>query len=392
MIESTEFAEIRKDLESSDIITKRITLDNIDISEEDIRNDSITVFGSRVSVSGSFFRKLAMLVNVNSTLASQFMKNNDEGIYAMLVNSIKKYKSIKNEKEKEVFLLVADPYSKCIVDIVKDKGGRMSMSSICDVTERILNDNPYMQLETIDGRGGGNVNFNFINENEVTFPEAGKDEAFKFGFSMTTTPTTTGISLYNHRLICTNGMTANLGQGAMSDANKYNEKFTMRSLGSNNLDKFFNKLNRFQDCGFQPEAFSSQLLTAINTKASLAEVEQAMHTCYDAVDPKGMDTAALNLCYHKMAKEYFPGYGLALSRVSKKGYDTNLMKPKQKSYIKTGMSVWDVVNSVTFLGSNNSTFNLYDNQKAGLKSIGGSLFAKNQKDGYDLQFAKYASL
>ncbi|MBC8297550.1 MAG: hypothetical protein H8E55_17375, partial [Pelagibacterales bacterium] len=148
MIESTEFAEIRKDLESSDIITKRITLDNIDISEEDIRNDSITVFGSRVSVSGSFFRKLAMLVNVNSTLASQFMKNNDEGIYAMLVNSIKKYKSIKNEKEKEVFLLVADPYSKCIVDIVKDKGGRMSMSSICDVTERILNDNPYMQLET----------------------------------------------------------------------------------------------------------------------------------------------------------------------------------------------------------------------------------------------------
>ena len=65
MIESTEFTEIRKDLESNDIITKRVTLDNIDITEDDIKNDTITVFGNRVSVGGSFFRKLAMLVNVN---------------------------------------------------------------------------------------------------------------------------------------------------------------------------------------------------------------------------------------------------------------------------------------------------------------------------------------
>jgi hypothetical protein len=391
MIESTEFAQIRKDLVDNDVISKRITLDNIDVTEEDIKIGSVTIYGKRVSVAPSFFRKLAMLINVNSSLASQFINNNDERIFALLVNAIKKYKTIKRDDEKDVFMLIADPASRCIIDIVKDKGGRMSMSSLCDVTERILNDHPYMNLETVDGRGG-NVSFNFINGNEVCFPEAGPDEAFKFGFSLNTTPTTTSLGLYNHRMVCTNGMTVNLGKGEISDANKFDEKFTMRSFGTDNLEKFFAKLKRFQDTGFQPAQFSSQLLSATKTKASLAEVELALQQCYDAVDPKGMDTALLNQCFAKMAKEYFPGYGLTMSRVDKKGYDVKIMSDKQKSYIKTGMSIWDVVNSCTFLGSNNTPYNLYDDHKSGLKRIGGNLFAKSQKDGYDLQFANYAAL
>ena len=136
MIESTEFAEIRKDLVDNDVISKRITLENIDVTEEDIKIGSVTIHGKRVSVAPSFFRKLAMLINVNSSLASQFINNNDERIFALLVNAIKKYKTIKKDADKDVFMLIADPASRCIIDIVKDKGGRMSMSSLCDVTEK----------------------------------------------------------------------------------------------------------------------------------------------------------------------------------------------------------------------------------------------------------------
>ena len=391
MIEAKEFETIRKDLIRNDVITKRITLDSIDISEDDIKNEMITVYGSKVSVNKSFFRKLAMVINVNSTLASQFIKNDDIKIYTMLINAIKKYKTIKKDAEKDVFTLIADPVSKCIVDIVKSKGGRMSMNSICDVTERILDEHSYMQLESVDS-GYGNVNFNFLNQKEVYFPKAGPDEAFKFGFSINATPTTTSIGLYNHRMVCTNGMTVNLGNGELSNENKFSEKFSIRSLDTESLQKFFNKLKSVKETGFQPSSFNDQLNAAINTKASLAEVHTALTNCYDAVDPKGMNTQDLNHCYSKIAKKYFPAYGLTINRVDKKGFDTKLMNDKQKTYIKTGMSVWDVINSVTFLGSNDSEFNFYDSNKAGLKSIGGRLFAKSQKGGYDLQFSDFSNL
>jgi len=54
------------------------------------------------------------------------------------------------------------------------------------------------------------------------------------------------------------------------------------------------------------------------------------------------------------------------------------------------MSVWDVVNSLTFLGSNNSGVPLENSHE--LKYSAGKLFAKGVKEGYDLEFAQYASL
>lgn len=391
MIETTEFQNIKKDLIKNDIITKRITLDNIDITEDNIKTETVTISGNTVPVKASFYRKLAMIINVNSSLVGQFIKNDDMKIYTLLIGAIKKYKSIKRDADKTEFTLIADPSSRRIIDIVKSKGGRMSMSSICDVTERILDDNPYMQLESVDN-GNGNVNFNFLNQKEVYFPKAGADEAFKFGFSINTTPSSTGIKLYNHRLVCTNGMAVNLGSGELSNQNQFSEKFAIRSLDSESLEKFFSKLKRVQETGFQPAGFNEQLTAAMETKASLAEVNSALASCYDAVDPKGMNTNDLNYCYSNIAKKYFPAYGLTLSRIGKKGFDANLLNDKQKSYIKTGMSVWDVINSLTFMGSNDTEFNLYDNQKSGLKSIGGQLFAKSQKGGYDLQYASLQSL
>jgi hypothetical protein len=66
------------------------------------------------------------------------------------------------------------------------------------------------------------------------------------------------------------------------------------------------------------------------------------------------------------------------------------LNDKQKSFIRTGQSIWDVVNSMTFLGSNNSGLQL-DN-KHQLKEDAGRLFGKGTKDGYDLQFAQFAQL
>ena len=79
-----------------------------------------------------------------------------------------------------------------------------------------------------------------------------------------------------------------------------------------------------------------------------------------------------------------------MARISKKGHDPLKMTDRQKAFVKTGMTIWDVVNSMTFLGSNNAGFPL-ENQHE-LKYRAGELFAKGTSQGYDLEFAQYANL
>ena len=59
-----------------------------------------------------------------------------------------------------------------------------------------------------------------------------------------------------------------------------------------------------------------------------------------------------------MARDFFHAYGNTMNRIKNKGADPYGLNEKQKSFIKTDMSIWDVVNSMTFLGSNNSGFEL----------------------------------
>ena len=89
-------------------------------------------------------------------------------------------------------------------------------------------------------------------------------------------------------------------------------------------------------------------------------------------------------------RNYFSGHSETMARIAQKGMDPYKLNEKQKSFIKTGQSVWDVVNSLTYLGSNNSGIEL--EHKHELKAEAGDLFAKGNRAGFDLQFAQYAQL
>jgi hypothetical protein len=91
-----------------------------------------------------------------------------------------------------------------------------------------------------------------------------------------------------------------------------------------------------------------------------------------------------------IARKYFHAHGDTLARIVRKGQDPSNLNDRQKQFIKTGMSVWDVVNSLTFLGSNNSGIPLENKHE--LKYTAGELFSKGVKEGFDLEFSQFASL
>lgn len=385
MIETQDFLKIKKNLIENDVLTKQITLDKIDVSENGIKEKYIKVEGNIVAVSSGFFPKMAKLINVNTKLASSFIKNDDQELYALLIKAIKQYKTIKTGATLDNYLLIADPVDHTVIDIVKGKsGGRLSMSSICDITEKILNDNSHMSLESA-GIHKGNASFNFINNNSIAFPDAGPDEEFKFGFSINTTPTTTKMSLYNQRLICSNGMRVNMGSGQIANAVNVADSFSLRSLSTGNLERFFNQIKTLNAQGFVPPSFKDALLRTQSTKASFAELESMvgiiMQQFPDQESAKD---------YKKLLDNYFPSFRAAVERAGKKGLNVYDMNQNQKSNIKTGMSIWDVVNNLTFLGSNNSEFDIIE--KESLKAHGGHLFNKALTTGLDLQYANLQTI
>ena len=386
MISSTEFAELRKELVRRDAVTKTLTLNQLDITPDGIKGDYLKVQGHIVSVNRGFWSKLAKTVNVNSALATSFMKNDDEVLYAMLIKAIKEYKTVRTSKSQEEYQLVADPETRTVYNIIKGGGnGRLSMETICDITDNILNDNPLISLESASSLGGV-TQFNFVNDNVIAFPDAGPDEEFKFGFTINTTPTTTGIELYNHRLVCTNGMRVNMGRGTIaSNVGNVSENFNLRSLKPGNIEQFMNNVKSLNAQGFIPTGFKETLLRTQNTKASFGELESAIALIMNEL-PDNENAKD----YKKLVSSYFPAYGMTVDKIRRNGLDIYEMNDRQKSNIRTGMSVWNVINNLTFLGSNKSEFNIGDRE--GLKSQGGRLFNKAMTTGLDLQYADLQSI
>lgn len=381
MIDTQEFSRLKTELVNNDVITKQITLDKIDVTEDGIKNGYIRVEGSVLSVGPGFFQKMAKLINVNTKLASSFIKNDDQALYAILIKAIKQYKTIKGSASMDKYLLIADPVNHQVLDIVKGKAsGRLSMSSICDITEKILNDNSHMSLESA-GIHRGAASFNFINDNAIAFPDAGPDEEFKFGFSINTTPTTTKMSLYNQRLVCANGMTVNMGSGQIANQVNVADSFSLKSLSTGNLERFFNQIKTLNATGFVPPSFKEALISTQDTRASFAEIENVVGTIMNQME----DTDNPKF-YKKLLDSYFPAFRHTVERAGKAGLDIYSMNSNQKSNIKTQMSIWDVVNNLTFLGSNKSEFDMVNKQA--LKTAGGQLFNKTLTTGLDLQYSK----
>ena len=387
MISSTEFLELRKELIKRDAVTKTVTLSQLDVTPDGIRDDYLKVQGRVVSVSRGFWSKLAKTINVNSALATSFMKNDDEALYAMLIKAIKEYKTVRTSKSNDEYQLIADPETRTVHNIVKGGGGsgRLSMETICDITDNILTDNPLISLESA-GSLGGETKFNFVNDTEIAFPDAGPDEEFKFGFTISTTPTTTGIELYNHRLVCTNGMRVNMGRGSIAGSlSNVSENFNLRSLRPGNIEQFMNNIKSLNAQGFIPTGFKDTLLRTQNTKASFGELESAI-----ALVMKELPDNENAKDYKRLVSNYFPAYGMTVDRIRNNGLDIYEMNDRQKSNIRTGMSVWNVINNLTFLGSNKTDFTIGDRE--GLKSQGGKLFNKAMTTGLDLQYADLQSI
>jgi len=388
-VSEEKFIEMRDMLSQSECAFKTVPLSSISISDDSLVNQTIKLAGSRVHVSPQFFKKLAVLLKMSQSLTSEMLKNSDGKLASTIMSGLKDYRG---KQGKSDVILVANPHTKEIIDICKpDNFRRMSNESVFDLTSKIMNEHGNLSIETIDfSSDTGKSAINLLSNEEIGFPGAGPDEFFKFGFSIIQSARDTHVEMYNQRLICSNGLRASLGQGAIGSNNaiQFQEAFKLTGSGSVEISQFLNRVKDMAKADFVPSSFQQTLETAANTKASLLEVELAMLNANRMI---GCDDPSLKHNYiTSMNKNYFQGYGMAINRIAKKGVDIFHLNDNQKQQIKTPMSIWDVVNSMTYLGSNNTGLPINDQHL--LKSKAGKLFGKGTTKGYDLQYSKFSEL
>ena len=388
-VSELQFGEIRKSLAQNEAATKQVPISAIKLSEHSFIKNQIEVGGVPVRVASGFFFRLASMLKMNSSLTREFIKNDNGKVAASMMNALNAYRKSTGGKD---VLLIANTNTSEIIDICDPKRyRRLTNESLFDMADKIMNEHPSLIIETIDSSpNAGTATINFLNSEEIGFPGAGKDEFFKFGFSIIQTTKDTIVETYNTRLVCSNGMRVSFGSGAIGGNRDihFEEKFRLAGTEADDIRTFLNRVEAMKKANFVPGGFNGAIQSAISTRASLSEVESAMLLAQRKVredDPqfkKGFIDA--------IERNYFSGHAETMARIAQKGMDPYKLNDKQKSFIKTGQSVWDVVNSLTYLGSNNSGIELEN--KYELKAQAGDLFAKGPNGGFDLQFAQYAQL
>jgi len=391
-VNNEDFDKLREQLSRAESAVKRVPISAITVDDTALAAGRIYVNGNPVAVHASFFSKLGSMLKINTSLTRHMIEKGDTKIAAALINGLKDYQS-KNSKDTDV-MLIANINTKEIVDICSpNRYKRATNDTVFDVSERLLNDNPHIKLETVDFNPmNGTASINFINDQEVGFAKAGPDEFFKFGFSIVQTTKDTLVETYNQRLICTNGLRTSLGGGDIGGMTgpgmSFDDKFRLGGTGTEDIRIFLNKIEDMRRADFIPPGFEASINRAVGTKASLLEIEQSLMIATKKLqDP---DPELLKQYKASLSRQYFHAHGDTMARIAKKGVDPLTLQARQKQFIKTGMTIWDVVNSMTFLGSNNSGFPI-DNQHE-LKYNAGLLFSKGVKEGFDLEFSQYANL
>jgi hypothetical protein len=329
-------------------LRKSVPVRDIDIISEGI----ISYQGRYVEMTPKAFTQLMRLIGMSKQFANQFEQLFSAETKAKFINTMKNAMAA-NLNE---ITLVMSPLQKKIVGFSKRAEEMISNERFLDLAEGIIGDHG-MQITnwSVDGENGG-VSINAFNP-KAQFDIGISDEVFTAGLTLKNSPFG-GIQVmpYVNRLWCANGCTT------MEEADKY----TLHNLNRESMEPFFNHLSQLRKNGFVPTNFKQNVKDAMNTPASLNEMERAHRMIAPIVG--------------KRADNWIP---LEAQQMAYKGIgvDTSELSTEQKKRSKTDQSMWSIINGVTHVATHANDIlldtTIDDSQAANLMVSAGSLLSKD---------------
>jgi hypothetical protein len=249
----------------------------------------------------------------------------------------------------------------------------MSNERLFSVAEQLVNDNKGLIIHDVTG-GSYNPQITLMNTKAKGFAEISDDEVFNFGIALGNTGGLTKLGDFAYRQVCGNGM-----MGMKTDWN-----YQLTGVDSSSVYDFFAHIDEYASNGFMPVEFAENLAIASKTNASLAEVENAYNVAAACIDEQ---EDSMKEVYEKnMRDKWFHGINNAKDKLKKAGINYTSLSQEEKKYVNSGQPMWDVINSLTNLGSNKNPIPLKNQIK--MSKTGGQIFTKK----FDLEHANLLSL
>jgi len=299
-------------------LRKAVPVRDIDIVSESI----ISYQGRYVEMTPKAFGQLMRLIGMSKTFANQFEALFSPETKAKFINTMKNAMAA-NLNE---ITLVMSPIQKKIIGFSKKAEELISNERFLDLAEGIIGDHGMEITNWSVDSDNGAVTINAFNP-KAQFDIGISDEVFTAGLTMKNSPFG-GIQVmpYVNRLWCANGCTTAM------EADKY----TLHNLNRESMEPFFEHLSQLRKNGFVPTGFKDTVNKAINTPASLNEMERAHRMIEPIVGKRADNWIPLHdniAAYHAI------------------GVDTKELSNEQKKRSKTDQSVWSIVNGVTHVAT-----------------------------------------
>lgn len=319
---------------------------------EVINTQTLSLDGKHVPMSGEAFKGLCKIIGLPIGFDRTFSEAFGDKARQQLIN---KLKLASRAKGNTTVSLVLNPETKKIVGVQADPRDIISNQTFLSTSTQII-DKYGLEINDFSLGDDGTAVINASSPKNVWGLQGLKDEEFFGGVSFINSPNNGfQVSPYLQRLVCDNGM---IGRS-------FEESMKLGQMDGKTMESFWNKLNSLADRGFRPESFEEKVRAAMNTRASLAEMESAAHDlrAYSDADTKELE-AWIPIVSTK-AKFHLAGI------------DTNTFSANQRKGAKTGTSVWDLVNGITHFATHNNGFKIEDSNRRKLQMEASRLLTKN---------------
>lgn len=342
--EFNEKKNMAKEVEPKVITT---FLSNIFLEPESFDKRYILLFlegkKRRVNVSTDFFKDLSKILNITQSLRKSLSDGEDNNSFYSIF--LDKLKDVQNAVGgiSEITLLYNVILNK-ITNIKKGRYGRLTNDALFDFAAGLVNQYPELSIiEANVSNQSPDVNIKLLSSNVFDFSDELKSndsEEFKFGITVSNSGFMTKIGDFAWRMVCTNGMF-----GIRTD-----ERFTLPNTETDGLRQLFDYFTALKEQKFLPQDFAENAATATQVHASLRELEDAYKLVAKNLILDYPEQG--NLIREALSDKYFEDLKRVYARIKLKGFNPAKLENEEKSFIRTNTTIWDMINTLTDLGSN----------------------------------------
>jgi hypothetical protein len=349
MVTQQQYSAFREDVLRNQPIRKTVALADLKF----ITMDCVEFSGLKLGINRQALKDLLHIVGISVSGFNNLESSVGEDGAQKFLNALKN--AIASAKSLQVTIAVTPDR---VISRIQKSGSTdlISAESYFDTFERLANVHN-LDIQSMDfNKGNGNIYMSTISPKSGQYQVGNlSDEVFTTGLSLSRTMDGIQADPFMHRLVCTNGMVTRM----------FEESFKLRSMDPRMWQEFYTHLEKIEKAGFAPQKFSEKVNQAIITPASLKELEQGIHLLQQNSNVPDSEL-----------EFFFKGCKNTYNRIHSAGIDTVKLTDAQKANVRTGLSVWDVINGVTDFASHNYGYEKKANSDRHLQMRAGDMLSK----------------